>query len=152
MRAALSLWRYCAASARNIFGDKTGDNNADAIVKALKPAGLKGMTRTDISNFFKRNLSSEKIDSALRLLEEQARIKVHSEQTGGRTAVRYFLTECYNYELNEINEESLKADVITADMRRRLREYGETDEEIDAMKPGEVRALLEYFESFNPVG
>jgi hypothetical protein len=31
-----------------------------------------------------------------------------------------------------------------------LREYGETDEEIDAMKPAEARALLEYFESFIP--
>ena len=152
LRAAFALWRYCESSARNIFGDKTGDNNADAIVKALKQAALVGMTRTDISNFFKRNLSSEKIDSALQVLEEQARIKVHSEQTGGRAASRYFLTECYDYELDEINEESLKTEVITADMRRRLREYGETDDEIDSMKPAEARALLEYFESFNPVG
>jgi hypothetical protein len=152
LRAALALWRYCAASARNIFGDKTGDNNADAIVKALKQAGLEGMTRTDISNLFKRNLSSERIDSALRLLEDQARIKVHSEQTAGRTASRYLLTECYDYELDEINEESLKTEPITVDMRRRLREYGETDADIDAMKPSEARALLDYFESFNPVG
>lgn len=152
LRAALALWRYCAMSARNIFGDSTGDPKADVIIKALKHAGREGMTRTDISNFLKRNLSSEKIDSALRLVEEQGRLKAHTEQTGGRTAVRYFLTECYNYELNEINEESLKADVITADMRRRLLEHGETDEEIDAMKPGEARALMEYFESFNPIG
>jgi hypothetical protein len=152
MRAALALWRYCAASARNIFGDKTGDNNADAIVKALKQAGLVGITRTDISNLFKRNLSSGKIDSALQVLKEQARIKTLSEHTSGRTAIRYFLTECYDYELDEINEESLTSEIITPDMRRRLRECGETYADIDAMKPAEARALLEYFESFNPVG
>jgi hypothetical protein len=88
----------------------------------------------------------------LRLLEEQARIKVHSEQTIARTAIRYFLTENYDYELDEINEESVKPEVITPEMRQHLREYGETNEEIDAMKPAEARALLEYFESFNPVG
>jgi hypothetical protein len=37
-------------------------------------------------------------------------------------------------------------------MRQRLREYGETDEDMDAMKPAEACALLEYFESFNPIG
>jgi hypothetical protein len=152
LRAALALWRYCAASARNIFGDKTGDKNGDAIIKALKAAGLVGLTKTDISNLFKRNLTSEKIDSTLRLLKDQARIKVHSEQTAGRTASRYVLTECYDYELDEINEETQKTELITADMSRRLREYGETDADIDAMKPSEARALLEYFESFNPVG
>ena len=113
LRAALALWRYCETSARNIFGDRTGDNNADAIVNALKHAGLEGMTKTDISNFFKRNLSGEKIDSALKLIEEQGRIKTLSEQTGGRTATRYFLTECYDYELDEINEESSEAGTVT---------------------------------------
>jgi hypothetical protein len=88
----------------------------------------------------------------LGLLEEQARIKVHSEQTAGRTASRYVLTECYDYELDEINEESLTPEVITPEMRQRLRDCGETDEDIDAMRPAEARALLEYFESFDRVG
>lgn len=152
LRAALALWRYCENSARNIFGDRTGDGKADAIVNALKHAGFEGMTKTDISNFFKRNLSGEKIESALRLLDEQGRIRAQSEQTRGRTAMRYFLTEYYDYELDEINEESIKTDVITPEMRQHLRECGEMDEEIDAMKPAEARALLDYFESFNPVG
>jgi hypothetical protein len=43
----------------------------------------------------------------------------------------------------EINEET-----ITADMRRRLREYGETNEEIDGMKPSEAHALLQYFANY----
>jgi hypothetical protein len=51
----------------------------------------------------------------------------------------------------QINEERSIASIpfmITADMRRRLREYGETDEEIDGMKPKEAHALLQYFENY----
>jgi hypothetical protein len=113
------------------------------------------MTKTAIMNHFNRNLTADAIDSALRLLAEQGRVYSRGEQTGGRAAVRYFLDEHYEHELNERNEESSTASIpfmITADMRRRLREHGETDEDIDAMKPAEARALLEYFESFNPVG
>ena len=152
LRAALALWRNCEASARNIFGESTGDQIADSVVKALKHAEQQGMSKTEISNFFNRNLCADKIDSALQLLGEQARIKSRNEDTGGRTAIRYFLTEYYDYELDEINEESLKTELITPVLRHRLRECGETDEEIDAMKPAEARALLEYFENFNPVG
>ena len=151
LRAALALWRYCEASARNIFGDKTGNKNADDVVTALKHAGLEGMTKTDISNFFKRNLSGEKIDSALKLIEEQGRIKTQSEQTGGRTATRYFLTEYYDYELDEINEESSEAGTaakVTPLMRQRLRECGEIEEEIEKMTAAEAAALIEYFDSY----
>lgn len=170
LRAALAVWRYCEASARHIFGTSTGNKTADAIIEALKQADRNGLTKTEITNFFNRNKTAEEIDSALQLLDEHRRIKSRSEHSGGRTAIRYFLVELYDYELNEvsshaernapseaneeneINEQSLTNEGNTPDMRRRLREYGETDEEIDAMKPVEARALLEYFESFNPVG
>jgi hypothetical protein len=151
LRAALALWRYCETSARNIFGESTGDKKADTVVKALKHVGREGMTKTDISNFFKRNLSGEQIDSALRLLEEQGRTKTHSEQTGGRTAIRYFLTECYDYEKDEINEESSCADyprIVTERMRQRLRQCGETDDEINNMTPREAAALIEYYDGY----
>jgi hypothetical protein len=169
LRAALAVWRYCEASARRIFGASTGNKTADAIIEALKQADRSGITKTEITNFFNRNKSAEEIDSALQLLEEHRRIKSCSERSDGRTAMRYFLVEDYDYEFNEVsshaeqnghsqaneenelNEKSLTT-VITPEMRRRLREYGETDEEIDAMKPAESRALLEYFASFNPVG
>jgi hypothetical protein len=170
LRAALAVWRYCEASARRIFGASTGNTTADAIVEALTAADRDGLTKTEIANVFNRNKTAKEIDSALQLLDEHRRIKSRAEHSGGRTAIRYFLVELYDYELNEvsinveqngnsqankeneINEESLTTEVITPEMRRRLREYGETDEEIDAMKPAESRALLEYFASFNPVG
>lgn len=169
LRAALAVWRYCEASVRRIFGATTGNETADAIVAALKEADRKGLTKTEITNVFNRNKGAKEIDSALQLLDEHRRIKSRIEHSGGRTAIRYFLVEVCNYELNEVsldveqnghthsneenelNEVSLTAEVITPDMRRRLYEYGETDEDIDAMKPAEARALLEYFESFNSV-
>jgi len=150
LRAALAVWN-CEISARSIFGEGTGDKRADALVVALRTADQEGMTKTDIMNHFKRNLSADAIDSALQLLDEQGRVQSRSEQTGGRAAVRYFLVEQYKDELNEINEESLTIEVITPDMRQLLLEYGECNEDIDAMRPREARALLEYFESFNSI-
>jgi hypothetical protein len=169
LRAALAVWRYCEASARRIFGASTGNTTADAIVEALKQAERKGLTKTDITNFFNRNKSAKEIDSALQLLEEHKRVKSRSEHSGGRIAIRYFLVELYDYELNEvsvdpeqnghnhpneeneINEESLTIEVITPDMRQHLLEYGESNEGIEAMSSSQARALLEYFESFNSV-
>jgi len=172
LRAGLAVWRYCEASARRIFGSSTGNKTADAIVEALKEADHTGLTKTDITNFFNRNKTAEEIDSALQLLEEHRRIRSRSEHSGGRTAIRYFLVEDYDYELNElnevsidaeqnrhsqpneeneINEESLTIEDITPDMRQRLLEHGECNKDIDAMSPSEARALLEYFDSFNSV-
>jgi hypothetical protein len=155
LRAALAVWCYCENSARSVFGEGTGDKRADALVTALRTADPEGMTKTDIMNHFNRNLTADAIESALRLLDEQGRINSRSEQTGGRAAVRYFLVEHYEHELNEVNEVSQQASVpqvVTELMRERLRDCGETDEEIDKMTPAEAHALMEYFESFNPVG
>lgn len=165
LRAALAVWRYCEASARRIFGATTGNKTADAIIEALKAAD-NGLTKTEITNFFNRNKTAEEIDSALQVLEEHRRIKSRSECSRGRKAIRYFLVEHYDYELNEIsikaeqnghsqaneenevNEKSLTIEGITPDMRKRLLEHGERNENIDAMSPSEARALLEYFDSF----
>lgn len=56
-----------------------------------------------------------------------------------------------DYELDEINEESaLSGNLprISKHMRQRLRDCGETDEEIDSLSPPEAAALIEYFESY----
>jgi hypothetical protein len=166
LRAALAVWRYCEGSARRIFGASTGNKTADAIIEALKDADRNSLTKTEITNFFNRNKTAEEIDSALQLLDEHRRLKSRSECSRGRTAIRYFLVEHYDYELNEVsikaeqdghsqanegnelNEKSLTLEGITPDMRHRLLEHGERNENIDAMSPGEARALLEYFDSF----
>jgi len=55
LEAALAVWSYCEASALRIFGDSLGDPVADEILRAIRQSGRKGMTRTDIYNFFGRH-------------------------------------------------------------------------------------------------
>jgi hypothetical protein len=64
LRAATALWEYCEASAEFVFQDRLGDPTADAILGALRerPAG---MTRTEISGLFGRNLPVDRLERAL---------------------------------------------------------------------------------------
>ncbi len=57
LAAALALWKYAEDSARYIFGERTGDRLADDSLTALREAAGGGLTRTDISNLFGRNMS-----------------------------------------------------------------------------------------------
>jgi Protein of unknown function (DUF3987) len=88
--AALALWDYSEQSARYIFGDATGDPVADQILSALRAAGKDGMTRTEISNLFKRNMSAERIAQALSLLLSARRVRRMTHKTGGRQAERWY--------------------------------------------------------------
>jgi hypothetical protein len=88
--AALALWDYSEKSARYIFGDATGDPVADQIFEALRAAGKDGMTRTEISHLFGRNMSSERIARALSLLLSAGRVRRKTQKTGGRQAERWF--------------------------------------------------------------
>jgi hypothetical protein len=89
LRAALAFWRYCEASARFIFADALGDPLADEIRGALRQAEPDGMSRWDLSNFFKRNRSSESIAQALALLLKhgKARMIRHSGGSGRPTEI-----------------------------------------------------------------
>ncbi len=89
--AALALWEYAEASARYVFGDATGDPAADQIAEALKVVGSDGMTRTDISDLFKRNKSADHINRALGLLLNLGRVRRETEETGGRPSERWFM-------------------------------------------------------------
>jgi len=88
--AALALWDYSEKSALYIFGDATGDPVADQIYNALRAADKDGMTRTEISNFFGRNMSSERIAQALSLLFSAGRVRRKRHKTGGRQAERWY--------------------------------------------------------------
>jgi hypothetical protein len=90
LEAALALWEYAEASARYIFGDATGDPEADQILAALRAAENNGMTRTQISHVFGRNKKAERISQALSLLLSLGRVRWEEEETGGRTAERWF--------------------------------------------------------------
>jgi len=86
--AALALWRYCEASVDCIWQDATGNRDADAIAGALR-ARNDGMTRSEISNIFGRNICASRIDRALSLLAKLARATVVLERTSGRPAERW---------------------------------------------------------------
>ena len=88
--AALALWDYAEKSALYIFGHASGDPVADRIYNALRAAGKDGMTRTEISHLFGRNMSSERIAQALSLLLGAGRVRPKTHKTGGRQAERWY--------------------------------------------------------------
>ena len=90
LEAALEAWRYCEESAAFIFGDATGDPTADAIMTALRTAGAAGMTRTELTNFFKRNKTSDELSRALLVLLRGGQASFDREETPGRTIERWF--------------------------------------------------------------
>jgi hypothetical protein len=85
LQAALSLWDYCFASARFIFGDATGDAIADRIREALDIAGEGGMTRSGLRDIFKRHVSSERLGQALAQLESLGLAESCNVPTEGRS-------------------------------------------------------------------
>jgi len=89
--AALAVWAFCEASARYIFGDALGDPTADALLKALR-AAANGLTRTDIRDHFHRKKQEGEITRALLLLHQKGLARFEREETGGRTAERWFAT------------------------------------------------------------
>ena len=65
LNAALSVWRYCEASAVYIFGGVAAGKAEDVIAAALRQAGETGMTRTEIRDLFGRHRKGHEIDAAL---------------------------------------------------------------------------------------
>jgi Protein of unknown function (DUF3987) len=90
IEAALALWEYSEESARYIFGNATGDPEADAILDALRGARATGLTRTQIRDLFQRNKSAERINQALALVLKRGKAAPVFEGTGGRPVERWF--------------------------------------------------------------
>jgi hypothetical protein len=88
LHAALALWNYAEASVKFVFGDDTGDPVADQILAALRDAPG-GLTQTEISNLFGRNISSGRIHQALANLRDQrlVRAETQEKETKGRPPV-----------------------------------------------------------------
>jgi hypothetical protein len=92
LEAAFAVWTYCADSARYIFGDSLGDPDADAILNALRSAGVKGLTRTEISRLvFNGNKSADVIEHALQLLAYHYLVEKRMVPTEGRDAETWFI-------------------------------------------------------------
>lgn len=90
LEAAHALWQYCEASAGYVFGQLTGNQIADCVLKALEQVGSAGLTQTQISNLFSGHKSSEEINTALLALLNQELVTSQTESTGGRPTVRWF--------------------------------------------------------------
>jgi hypothetical protein len=85
LMAAMAIWEFCQKSVQYIFGDALGDQTADTILAALRGAGADGLTRSDISALFSRNMPANQIARALGELDRRnlaARSQGHS--TTGR--------------------------------------------------------------------
>ena len=92
--AGLALWGYCEQSARYIFGKTLGDPIADEI-KNILDGEQDGMSRTELSNYFKRHKKSEQLERALTMLVARGMVFKETEETPGRSVTRYFSARNY---------------------------------------------------------
>jgi hypothetical protein len=89
LEAALALWQFAEDSCRYIFGDATGDPEADAILQTLR-SSPQGLTRTDINNLFGGHKPSAIIARALDSLLALGLVRREWQQTEGRSAEVWF--------------------------------------------------------------
>jgi hypothetical protein len=90
LESALALWKYSEDSVRYLFGEQTGDQLADEILRALRSAGPAGLTGTEINRLFHGHRRREEIERALSSLAEAGLAISRDEETGGRPARRWF--------------------------------------------------------------
>lgn len=84
LMAALAVWQYADATAKHVFGASLGDRTADEIARRLNQAADTGLTRTEISDAFRRHKTSEQIGCALDLLRRKGRATCETVRTDGR--------------------------------------------------------------------
>jgi hypothetical protein len=91
--AALAVWQYCEDSARILFGEKTGDRKADAVLEALREAGGDGLTKTDLYDVLDRHVGSLELTEILKALQGAGWITSVKEETGkpGPPPERWFI-------------------------------------------------------------
>ena len=69
------------------------DPRFDRIVRALDATGMRGLTRTEVSKLFSRNLPKNKLDELLAEVTSDGRYLESREPTAGRPVVRYIRTK-----------------------------------------------------------
>jgi hypothetical protein len=69
--AAKACWDYCEESVRWIFRDSFGDPVADKLYAAFVDAGVRGLTRTEQSALFGRNVIAARLEDARRRIDER---------------------------------------------------------------------------------
>jgi hypothetical protein len=104
LEAALAVWDYAERSARHVFGDSSGDRDADRIRAALL-AAPDGMTRHEIRRaLFDGHKPAKAIAAALGLLLRLQQARRESVETPGRPAERWFaVSACAKSALSAIS-------------------------------------------------
>lgn len=89
IRAGLAVVKYAADTARDVFGDLSGDSDLDKLSAGLRRAGPQGMTQTEVSALFGRNKSTEHINTLIGQLTEQnaAHVRKTTPKRGRPTTV-----------------------------------------------------------------
>lgn len=82
VESALAVWEYAEASALYVFGEATGDPDADKVFTALKDLES-GMTRTEISELFGRNKSRQDLDRIREALIKAGKLRVSLNTENG---------------------------------------------------------------------
>ena len=89
LHAAAEVVRYAMASVRYVLQRSLGDARLDRLYAAIAEAGERGLSRTDVSGLFSRNLRAEVLDELLSQLVQRELVEQFSETTDGRPATRY---------------------------------------------------------------
>ena len=82
VESALAVWEYAEASALYVFGEATGDPDADKVFAALKDLES-GMTRTEVSELFGRNKSRQDLDRIREALIKAGKLRVSLNTENG---------------------------------------------------------------------
>lgn len=82
LKAALACWQYCEDSARWAFGASLGNQVADDLLAALLEVKPGGLSATDISKLFSRNVNAQRIREAIGLLERCGLVRSEKQQVG----------------------------------------------------------------------
>jgi hypothetical protein len=90
LRAAAALWDYCERSVRWIFGESTGDRLADELLTILAGAGERGLTQTEIRDYFSRHARGAQLGKALATLLQGRQARFEEVPTGGRPTRRWY--------------------------------------------------------------
>jgi len=88
LAAAAALARYSVATAKYVLSPRQ-DAKFDRLMRALLASGERGMTRTEISKLFSRNLKRSELEELLFEVTRDGRFEVQKLPTGGRPVEKY---------------------------------------------------------------
>ncbi|MFI7125860.1 DUF3987 domain-containing protein [Nonomuraea sp. NPDC050153] len=89
LQAAAALVRYSITSAIFVLDKQMRDPKIDRIRRALDQAADTGLTRSEISALFSRNVPKQTLDELLASLTATGQYEAFTTPTGGRPSVRY---------------------------------------------------------------